>query len=564
MISRRAFLAGAAASFTLPIPALARQSSFALRASEDRPETLYNGITLGRPWPPEWRYAEEHPTVPPYLADRPAVVPIDIGRQLFVDDFLIEQTTMSRAFHKAAYHPASPILKPEHDWETYDDVATRTNKPPNPAAMVFSDGVFFDPKDRVFKMWYMAGYGGGTCLALSHDGITWQKPLLDAVRKGTNLVHRAPRDSNTVWLDQFTREAAQRFKMAYWHDHNLQLAVSPDGVHWSEIGETGRAGDRSTFFFNPFRRQWVFSVRADQFAVQSQSGRFRRYWESPDFTRAVDWGVRAPVAWVKSDSRDPDRPDGGRPELYTLDCVGYESLMLGLFTIWRGETLLREKINEVTVGFSRDGFHWHRPDRSTFMGVSDTEGAWNWANVQSAGGCCVIVGDNLYFYVSGRQGRPGTADPGVCTTGVAVLRRDGFASMDWLPGEGGIVRGRVAPNASGTLTTRPIRFSGGHLFVNGDFTRGELRVEVLDKSGAVIAPFTFEAAAPVTGNGTRLAVNWTGAHLSDLAGREVRFRFSVTRGRLFSFWVSATPTGESGGYPAAGGPEFSGPIDARP
>jgi hypothetical protein len=197
------------------------------------------------------------------------------------------------------------------------------------------------------------------------------------------------------------------------------------------------------------------------------------------------------------------------------------------------------------------------------MGVSDTEGAWNWANVQSAGGCCVIVGDNLYFYVSGRQGRPGTADPGVCTTGVAVLRRDGFASMDWLPGQGGIIRGRVAPNAAGTLTTRPIRFSGGHLFVNGDFTQGELRAEVLDKSGAVIAPFTSAAAAPVTGNGTRLAVNWTGVHLGDLAGRDVRFRFSVTRGRLFSFWVSANPTGESGGYPAAGGPEFSGPIDSR-
>jgi len=553
MISRRAFLAGAAASFALPVPTLGRQS-----------ETLYNGITLGRPWPPEWRYAEEHPTVPPYLADRPSVVPIDLGRQLFVDDFLIEQTTMSRAFHKPAYHPANPILKPEHDWETYDDVATRTNRPSNPSAMVFSDGVFFDPKDRVFKMWYMAGYGGSTCLALSPDGIKWEKPSLDAIRKGTNLVHLHPRDSNTVWLDQFAADSAQRYKMAYWHDHRLVLAISPDGIHWTEIGDSGRAGDRSTFFFNPFRRQWVFSVRADQFAVQSQSGRFRRYWESSNFTNAINWNARAPVAWVKSDSRDPTRADGGRPELYTLDCVGYESLMLGLFTIWRGETLLREKINEVTIGFSRDGFHWHRPDRSTFMGVSDTEGAWNWANVQSAGGCCLIVGDHLHFYVSGRQGRPGTADPGVCTTGLALLRRDGFASMDWLPGQGGIVRGRVEPNGAGTLTTRPVRFSGRHLFVNGDFTQGELRAEVLDSNGVVIAPYTSAACVPLTRDGTRLAVNWNGASLADLAGRDVRFRFTVTRGRLFSFWVSVKPTGESGGYPAAGGPEFSGPIDSRP
>ena len=35
----------------------------------------------------------------------------------------------------------------------------------------------------------------------------------------------------------------------------------------------------------------------------------------------------------------------------------------------------REKINEVALGFSRDGFHWDRPDRSAFLSVSDTPGA---------------------------------------------------------------------------------------------------------------------------------------------------------------------------------------------
>jgi len=551
MISRRAFLAGAAASLSMPLPAFARQSR----------ETLYNGITLGRPWPPDWRYPDEHPTRPPYLADRPAVVPIDLGRQLFVDDFLIEATTMSRTFHKAKYHAANPILRPEHEWETYDDLAARTNKPFNPSAMVFSDGVFFDPKDRVFKLWYLAGYGASTCLALSRDGITWEKPILDVV-KGTNIVHKEPRDSSTVWLDHFAADPAQRFKMAYWHDFVLTLAVSPDGIHWTEFGRTGRAEDRSTFFYNPFRRKWVFGVKADQFATQSQSGRYRRYWESAGFRDALNWSGRSPVAWVKADSRDPNRPDGGRPELYNLDGVGYESLVLGLFTIWRGETLLREKINEIEIGFSRDGFHWDRPDRSTFLGVSPKEGDWNWANVQSAGGCCLVVGDQLYFYVSGRQGRPGTSDPGVCTTGVAMLRRDGFASMDWMPDQGGIIRGRPTPGGAGTLTTRPVRFNGQHLFVNGNFEGGELRVEMLDQGGTVIAPFTATGCTPVSGDSTKIGIAWTAASLRDLAGRTVRFRFTMTRGRLFAFWVSNQPTGESGGYPAAGGPGFSGPIDA--
>ena len=56
--------------------------------------------------------------------------------------------------------------------------------------MVFSDGVFFDPNDRTFKLWYMAGYGRFTCLATSADGIKWEKPVLD-VRRGTNIVHTA-------------------------------------------------------------------------------------------------------------------------------------------------------------------------------------------------------------------------------------------------------------------------------------------------------------------------------------------------------------------------------------
>ena len=238
-------------------------------------------------------------------------------------------------------------------------------------------------------------------------------------------------------------------------------------------------------------------------------------------------------------------------------------MMLGLFAVWRGETGVREKINEVTVGFSRDGFHWHRPDRDAFLPVSDQQGSWNWANVQSVGGGCLVVGDQLYFYVSGRQGRPGTEAPGVCTTGLATLRRDGFASMDWLPDEARVRRVDRSSALGGSLTTRPIRFSGGHLFVNADTGSGELRIEVLDREGTVLGPFTREACTPITGSGTRMPVRWAAGSLAELAGQAVRFRFSLTHGRLYAFWVSANATGESGGYPAAGGPEFSGPIDTR-
>ena len=282
-------------------------------------ETLYNGITLASPWPPRLKYPNEHPVRPPYLAQPPAVIPIDVGRQLFVDDFLIEETTMAQTWHRAEYHPASPVLRPEKKWELRDEYAERTKTRPNPAAMVFSDGVFFDPAEKRFKMWYMGGYQTNTCYAVSEDGLTWHKPELDVVR-GTNIVFDEHRDSSTVWLDLFEADRRRRYKMAIWDDHKLSLHVSPDGLHWERMGETGRAGDRTTFFYNPFRNMWVFGVRADQFTHQV-SGRYRKYWESRDFLAARAWDSTEPVAWVKADSRERATA-GAVPELYNLDCVG--------------------------------------------------------------------------------------------------------------------------------------------------------------------------------------------------------------------------------------------------
>jgi len=519
--------------------------------------TLYNGIRLPQPWPPDRHGLLDRPIAPPYLVDPPDVIPIDLGRQLFVDDFLIEETSLERTFHRATYYPDNPILRPTTKWERYDEYAVRTQTRSNPAAMVFSDGVFYDPHSRLFKMWYMGGYSQNTCYAFSHDGLTWERPALDVV-KGTNITLSLHRDSSTVWLDLAEPDPDGRYKMTLWYDHYLLLYTSRDGIHWRERGRSGPAGDRSTFFFNPFRKVWVFSLR-EQGAGGMQ--RFRRYFETPDFVGGARWRASQPVEWTGADLADLRRPEYNVPtELYNLDCVAYESLMLGLFTIFRGERPDREKPNDVCIGYSRDGFHWSRPDREAFLPVSEHVGDWNWANVQSAGGGCLVVGDELYFYVSGRRGVPGSSDPGICSTGLATLRRDGFVSMDH-PASGGIERLKPAP-APGTLITRPLTFSGRHLFVNLDAPGGELRVAILDREGRVIPRFEENSCVPVRTNSTRSPVIWTTARdLAPLAGRDVRFRFHVTRGRLYAFWVSPSSDGASQGYVAAGGPCFTAAID---
>jgi hypothetical protein len=202
---------------------------------------------------------------------------------LFVDDFLIQESTLNRTFHNAEYYPHNPVLSPETAWEQKDEYAERTKTRGNPTAMVFSDGVFFDPKDKLFKLWYMGGYNQTVCLALSHDGLHWERPALDVV-PGTNITASMLRDSTTVWLDLDDPNPKARYKLALFNgsDNALRLFTSPDGIHWKWISRSGQCGDRTTVFFNPFRKVWVFGLRG----VLDGKTRHRRYYETPDFTRA--------------------------------------------------------------------------------------------------------------------------------------------------------------------------------------------------------------------------------------------------------------------------------------
>ena len=340
---------------------------------------------------------------------------------------------------------------------------------------------------------------------------------------------------------------------------------------------TTPVGDNTSFFHNPFRGKWCMSVRRGYEAIGADGRidytRMRVYTESDDFLGGAVWNRdRDEVWWQRADHAD--LPDPTRPDhlvaLYDLNVTPYESLLIGLFAIFRGpeNDICRAegvpKLMDLELGYSRDGFHFSRPDRTPFLASSRRTGDWNRAYLHAAGGLCVVVGDELRFYFAGFSGESPTLGPGQAgehginkyrmyagaSTGLATLRRDGFAAM-------------AADDEPGSLTTRPLSFSGANLFVNAACADGELRVEVLDARGEVVPGYSAADCVPLAGDSTRHRMTWRGdVSLAPLAGRPVRFRFLLRRGALYAFWVSGSLRGESSGYVAAGGPGFDGPTDA--
>ena len=545
-------------------------------------EKLYNGIELPDQWPPKLDKLKGEPMSPPYLKNPPKVILIDVGRQLFVDDFLIEKTTLARKFHPAKVHEASPVIKADKSWETGGKSFF---------VAPYQSAALYDPKDKLFKMWYKMGRTGdwyckAVGYATSKDGVKWEKPIFTksvqadantvSPKEGTNLVIQGRRyDCNSVFLDHHAKSPDERFKM-YSSEYfnrtwNCVYRTSADGIHWSgALVERRVAGDYVIASYNPFRRMWIYQARLHGAVI----GRCRAYMENPDPRKLAERvtfnrGMKVEgdsVYWVGADNLDPLHPDPKykniKPQLYSLGTSAYESLTLGLFAIWTGpnnRTVAKEGLQKhcrIMTGFSRDGFYWSRPSRKAIISPSWKKGTWNFGNTQPAGGCCLVVGDKLYFYFSARRDDKSGGHANA-TTGLATMRRDGFASLDASSTGSG-----QAGDRAGSITTRPVKFNGKHLMVNVDCPKGELKVEVLDKDGKVIEPFTLANCKAVSCDKTLVAVTWeTASDLSTVSGKAVRFRFHLTNGLLYAFWVSPDKSGASHGYVAAGGPGFTGPTD---
>lgn len=527
------------------------------KASGPKPEILPNGIELPQPWPPQHRDPTSLQPMPlPYLSKPPRLLPITQGRQLFVDDFLIAKTTLKRRFHQPEKAADNPVFKPETPREL--GPSTQGEREQYATTFTGQGGLFYDPTEGCFKLFHVAGWRGALSLATSQDLRHWTRrgPLLPE-----GIDWRGPKlqnsgSDNCLWLDLNSSDPAARLKfLTCWmhapkdkqppgFSHSLHLS---DGTQFSPATPISkRVDDYCSFFYNPFRQRWVFSIKQG-----TVHGRSRFYHESPDFLGGADWSQA--VYWTHADQRDQPEPAGrypgagDAPQLYSLNAVAYESLMVGMHYIHRGprnEICDRgqfPKLVDLEIGFSRDGFHWDRPQRGAFIQGSRTEGSWDRAYLHGAAGVFVILKDQLVFPYMGTSGIAPNGKRGMYTggsIGLATLRRDGFASMDG-PGE---------------LLTRPLKHRGSHLFVN---LKGKLRVEALDSRGKVLC-----RSAWLEGDNTKAEVIWENeAQLPESNAGPLQLRFELEQGSLYSFWITKDPAGSSGGYLGGGGPGYPGVQD---
>ncbi|MEX0596744.1 MAG: hypothetical protein WD512_09600, partial [Candidatus Paceibacterota bacterium] len=238
---------------------------------------------------------------PPYLSDPQYPIDISIGRQLWVDHFLIKNlggggsgstsstTNIKFVHHQAVDVTSKPLLEPISGDER------RSNSP-------LPDAVLYDPIAKEFKMWYVLNYEQvphKLCLATSQDGVNWIRPSLDVEFKTfdpccdscakynakviqnlsdknnkndkddkNNVIcsfggcrNMKGRGSGSIIMDLHDSDPSRRFKLAWGGFRNIKIYYSPDGINWSPSGvDSGPVGGSVWYLsWNPFRQKYIFT-----------------------------------------------------------------------------------------------------------------------------------------------------------------------------------------------------------------------------------------------------------------------------------------------------------------
>jgi hypothetical protein len=467
--------------------------------------------------------------------------PIQIGDRLepFVDRHLIESTD-GVTLTLGQPRPEEIVLTFDNPWEGGASAAYPT---------VIKDG-------KAFRRYYRGGARAAdglfksnteiTCYAESADGITWVKPKLGLVpfegSTDNNIIlapdRRGFSHNFTAMLDDRPGvPPAERYKgvgAGSRGEVGLLRFVSPDGIHWKiysdEVIFPGYKLDSCNVLswlpaencYAIYMRAWSVGGTPDvpkprdayRTIARATSQDFKQ-WSTPErmqftgdakptnlYTNATAPYFRAPHIMIGLPHRVVSEEVVPRSE---LESYGVSLRAIGV------------SIGDVMLLTSRGGTTYDRTFMEGFVRPGPERGAWHARSLFASMGIVPTSDSEMSFYVSTNYMLPSHHIRRYS------LRTDGIASLR-------------APLAGGTVTTKPVVFSGGKLLLN-DWTSaaGSIRVELLSESGQPLPGYGMKDGKPIIGNELAREVTWAGdRNASELVGTPVKLRFRIADADLYS------------------------------
>lgn len=463
------------------------------------------------------------------------------ARELFIDNYRLESLVdIERIVHPGK--KSKPLITPTEPWE-------------GNAVYIYGTVLKDKPAGSGYRMWYTAYIDKEyfLCYATSTDGLSWVKPNLGILEfRGSRKNNICKVGGGTLVYDAYDPNPGRRYKLMTFDGSKDKFGYgvhfSDDGLNWIpyEGNPVISYGDVSNVAYDEVKGIFIASTKQrmlvsntsvtphkqDRSAFISTSKDFI-HWTAPG-APGSDWTIA-----VEGDYWDDlrVRANGGiEAQIYGMPVYPYEGQYIGFPWVY-GIKTYHKGIFAVTgdgpiqpqIATSRDLRHWSRPKRNPVLPLGNA-GAWDDGTLYTAS--TMLVSDKeLYIYYGAMNlphGGSNASQTQFARIARATWRRDGFVSL------------HNAGDDMGIITTKTIRFSGNKLYVNAYLKPGgHIKVEVLDNKNKPITGFTRTEATAIKGNQLSAPVRWQyGSDLGKIAGKEIKLRFYLHYGALYSYWFA--------------------------
>ncbi len=470
---------------------------------------------------------------------------INIGGrpELFVDHYLIDQ------MYGTQLKLHAPVKK---------EIAIAFDQPWEGPGSSAYNSVFFDGEK--YRLYYRAcaqktakekgdlSTAQYTCLALSDDGIHWEKPELGLVEfegstKNNILLSGIMSHNFSPFLDTNPACAPEaRYKAVAGHiSTGLVAYQSADGIHWSKMQEEpiirdGALDSQNLCFYDPnidgYQCYSRYFARQIDWESEPQDGEFREV-SVPDTLDDLGVGIRAIQNTCSKDFLhwQPLRANCYQHHIplehfytnATFLCPGAEQLYISMpmrfmYDRHKVASCPFPGVSDGVFMTSRDGVRFDRTFLEGWLRPELDERCWTQRNYITAWGMLETSAEEFSIFVNEHY-----EWDDACLRRYAI-RRHGFASVH-------------APYAGGSFVTKLFRFTGNQLTLNyATSAAGGIRVGIIgDGTGWPASDFAVEDCDLIYGNELNRVVSWRGnSNLSRFEGKMIRLKFEMKDADLFA------------------------------